>query len=218
MAINESAAPRSLRERQRQEREQLILDAAAQVFADKGYHQATIEEIAARVGIAKGTVYLHFPTKDDLLLALLERLARAFAEMVEHIAAQPLSARERLEQIVSHTYAQLHDRRVHLLLSLGDQPGVSRQRLEEHAALRAQTQRAMQGIRAILEQGQRAGEFDAHLPLGVMLHLFLALLSPRKYGHLIKDLDLPPAELARTVLRVYLCGILARPQEDRHHP
>lgn len=210
----ESAAPRSLRERQRQEREQLILEAAAQVFADKGYHQTTIEEIAAQVGIAKGTVYLHFPTKDDLLLALLERLACAFAEMVERIAAQPLSARERLEQIVSHTYTQLHDRRLQLLLGLGDQPGVSRRLLDEHAALRAQTQRAMASIRAILEQGQRCGEFDARLPLGMMLHLFLALLSPRKYGHLIKDLDLPPAELARTVMRMYLGGILARPEED----
>ena len=51
-------APRSLKEKQRQEREALILQAAEEVLMEKGYHETSIDEIAARVGIAKGTVYL----------------------------------------------------------------------------------------------------------------------------------------------------------------
>src|SRR5437868_1159254 len=66
-------APRSLKEKQRQEREALILKAAEDVLMEKGYHETSIDEIAARVGIAKGTVYLHFPSKEDLVVAIFER-------------------------------------------------------------------------------------------------------------------------------------------------
>lgn len=57
-------ATRSLKEKQRKERELLILEAAEEVMIEKGYHETSMEEIAARVGIAKGTVYLHFPSKE----------------------------------------------------------------------------------------------------------------------------------------------------------
>ena len=66
-------APRSLKEKQRQEREALILQAAEEVLMEKGYHETSIDEIASRVGIAKGTVYLHFPSKEDLVIAIFER-------------------------------------------------------------------------------------------------------------------------------------------------
>src|SRR5713226_1799238 len=67
-------APRvSLKEKQRQEREALILQVAEEVLLEKGYHEASIDEIASRVGIAKGTVYLHFPSKEDLVVAIFER-------------------------------------------------------------------------------------------------------------------------------------------------
>ncbi len=58
-------APLSLKERQRREREELILQVAEEVLLEKGYYEASIDEIAARVGIAKGTVYLHFASKED---------------------------------------------------------------------------------------------------------------------------------------------------------
>jgi AcrR family transcriptional regulator len=51
-----------------------ILDAAAQVFAAKGFHRATIKEIARAAGVADGTIYTYFQNKDDLLIGLLDRL------------------------------------------------------------------------------------------------------------------------------------------------
>jgi len=51
-----------------------ILEAAAAVFAEKGYQRATIKEIAARSGVAPGTIYLYFENKRDLLLAIADGL------------------------------------------------------------------------------------------------------------------------------------------------
>lgn len=51
-----------------------ILDAATQVFADKGFHAATVRDIARAAGLADGTIYLYFQNKTDLLLGILARL------------------------------------------------------------------------------------------------------------------------------------------------
>lgn len=55
-------------------RRKQILDAATQVFAEKGFHRATVKEIARVAGIADGTIYTYFASKDEVLLAILDRL------------------------------------------------------------------------------------------------------------------------------------------------
>ncbi len=66
-----------------------ILDAALDVFAGKGYHDAGVEEIAKASAISKGAVYLHFPNKRGVFIALVDRLAgwlldRADRSIAEH--------------------------------------------------------------------------------------------------------------------------------------
>lgn len=51
-----------------------ILDAATRVFAEKGFHRATIKDIARTAGIADGTIYTYFPSKTEVLFAILHRL------------------------------------------------------------------------------------------------------------------------------------------------
>src|SRR5436190_6238321 len=51
-----------------------ILDAATKVFAEKGFHRATIKDIARVAGIADGTIYTYFSSKTDVLLGILNRL------------------------------------------------------------------------------------------------------------------------------------------------
>ena len=51
----------------------LLLDAALKVFSRRGYHAASVEEIAAEAGFSKGAVYSNFSSKEDLFLALIDR-------------------------------------------------------------------------------------------------------------------------------------------------
>jgi AcrR family transcriptional regulator len=56
---------------------QRIIDAAAQLFAERHYHEVRMDDIAAKASVAKGTIYLHFKDKDDLYQALaLDNLKR----------------------------------------------------------------------------------------------------------------------------------------------
>src|SRR5262245_33008170 len=83
------AARRQTRERVREARQgayrSLILEAAERVFAQRGYGEAKVQEIAADAGVATGTVYAIFPSKEELYRAVhqqnLEELAKRYAEI-----------------------------------------------------------------------------------------------------------------------------------------
>lgn len=64
----------------RAEKETMILDAAERVFAARGYAAATVKDVAQEAGVATGTVYLYFPSKEELFLALIDRGTRAVLE------------------------------------------------------------------------------------------------------------------------------------------
>ena len=71
-------------------RQEKILDAALDVFAEHGYQQATVDEIAGAAQTSKGGVYFHFPGKDAIFLALLDRSASLLlARVGERVAAAP---------------------------------------------------------------------------------------------------------------------------------
>src|ERR1700687_1334032 len=97
-------APRSLKEKQRQERETLILQVAEEVLMEKGYYDTSIDEIAARVGIAKGTVYLHFSSKEDLVATIYVRDMQSFWQEVEADIEPAATPSARLKQLLSSMY------------------------------------------------------------------------------------------------------------------
>ena len=73
-------APRQARSRARREQ---LLSAAASVFARRGYADAAIDEIAREAETSKGGLYFHFPGKDALLLAVLDKTAALLRRKVE---------------------------------------------------------------------------------------------------------------------------------------
>jgi len=72
-----------------------IRRAATHVFATKGYHTATVSEIAKEAGVGKGTVYFYFASKEDVLLAILEHhfdQMVTLLERIEHLDTDPAEA------------------------------------------------------------------------------------------------------------------------------
>jgi AcrR family transcriptional regulator len=73
------------KERQEQTREELVT-AAARVFARRGYHKATVEEIAAQAGFSTGAVYSNFDGKEELFLAIADRQVQDRVAEIEAVA------------------------------------------------------------------------------------------------------------------------------------
>ncbi len=79
-----------------------ILDAATEVFAQKGFSKARMDDIAAESRLSKGALYLYFKSKDAIILALLDRMFRREMSALEVLQDEDVPARERLERLMEH--------------------------------------------------------------------------------------------------------------------
>ena len=77
-----------------------ILAAARRLMDQKGLDALTMDEIAQAAGVAKGTLYLYFENKDELIQALLSQVGEAIARDLEAILAKPAPPRDKLQQVV----------------------------------------------------------------------------------------------------------------------
>ena len=79
-----------------EDKRRVILDAALHVFAKRGYAAARISDIAAEAGVGKGTVYLYFASKEDLLMGVFEACVDDMLSMIDELAISGVSPAEGL--------------------------------------------------------------------------------------------------------------------------
>ncbi len=95
-------------QRRKAERPDELLDAALSLFVEKGYAATRIDEVARRAGVSKGTLYLYYASKEDLLKAVIRsRLSTPIAEAIETVAAHTGSTDELLTEVVAPWWAQV---------------------------------------------------------------------------------------------------------------
>jgi AcrR family transcriptional regulator len=121
-----------------QQRHQRILDAAVRVFSSKGYHGTLVDEIAAEAETSKGGVYFHFPNKQAIFLALLDRLANMLRERVEDAIKNepdPIERAETALRVVLETFGG-HRRlaRLFMVEALGAGPEFNERMIEIRAS------------------------------------------------------------------------------------
>jgi AcrR family transcriptional regulator len=128
----------------------VILDAAAQVFAERGYASATTAKVAARAGVSVGSLYQYFPNKDALLVALSERhVERSHAGIREVLNDEDLEGLS-LEGLVRRLVAamlelHLQEPDLHRLLfqEIPRQPAISKAKEESERALLRKLERLL---------------------------------------------------------------------------
>jgi len=133
--------PRTARGERRRE---LILDAAAAVFAERGYHAASIVDIAKRAEIAKSVIYDHFASKADLHTALIEAEMEA---LIAHVAAsvpapEAASHEERLRAGIDAFFSYVEQRPATWRLLVRDVPS-DPSLLEVHSRVQRQATQAV---------------------------------------------------------------------------
>ena len=79
--MNTAPPPTPARQRRKEARPQELLDAALALFVEKGFAATRSEEVAARAGVSKGTLYLYYPSKEELLKAVIEQ---TLSQLIAH--------------------------------------------------------------------------------------------------------------------------------------
>ncbi len=191
-----------------EERKRQILDAAATVFASRGYHRARTSEIAQKAGVAEGTIYKHFRNKEDLLLSLVGRVAM--------VSAPEVAAFDDADDLGSTLIALLTawldnlDRNRELLKAVAPEI-ITHRRLREGYL----QQFLLPTLGMFLPLLQRRLEtarlrtFDLRVALAVFSAGALGALVVNEYLDLPLGRRLPREELIREVVGLLLNGILA---------
>ena len=164
-----------------------ILDAAERLLGRYGYRKMTVEDIAAEAGIGKGTVYLSFPSKEEVVLGTVDRIVEAVCAEMTRVAAAKGDAPGRLRAMLMARVLIRFDRVSGYRASLNDLLSAIRasllERREQHFA------REIEILAKSIRDGQVAGEIAAGSPRRLARSILLATnnflpyaLSPRELG------------------------------------
>ena len=117
--MNEPRAEPSRRERQSAARATQILDAAAALFAERGFHRTTTRDIAEAADVAEGTLYNYFANKDELLIGIMQRLSASFSPALVPPDQASTNARERFASLleIRKTFQEMNLTRMQAVLS-----------------------------------------------------------------------------------------------------
>jgi AcrR family transcriptional regulator len=179
-----------------------ILAAAGEVFAEQGASAST-EEVARRAGVAIGTVFRHFPAKDDLLRAILKDLLHRLAEQVAALSTGGDPATALFEFFTSMVGQAAAKKTVIDLLA---EAGTDVQVAESAGALR-------DGVATLLIRAQHAGAVRADVQIGEVMALLISTCQGALQGAWSD-------ELQRRTLAVIFDGLSAAPRTYRetHQP
>ena len=97
-----------------------LLDATDRLLSRHGYKKMTIDDLAAEVGIGKGSVYLHFSSKEDIALSHIDRIIERLKNRLAEIAARPTSCERRLKDMLIERVIFRFDSVQHYTQSLND--------------------------------------------------------------------------------------------------
>ena len=162
---SESASP-TLRERIRETTAQAILAAAEEVVADQGLHSAHVGDIAARAGVAVGTLYNHFKDREALLTGLLEaRRAELLARLDQAVReAHDRPFRDKLQALLRAMLANAQDHRKLFSILWQAEMGSLQETLPSACHKPADLMREIFArVDKIMKQGLRDGEVRADM-------------------------------------------------------
>lgn len=202
-----SAVKVSFKAQMLQAREDAIIETVNRLLAEKGFEAMTVDEVAANVGIAKASLYKHFPSKEDLAAAAMVRVMQRAQAFLAQLPPEK-SALEKLRDVVRWTME---------LKLQGQMPSLPSQNSSLRTALMANTD-YMDGLMEVsdelggwIEAAQAAGQLNTKLPAIAVLYTLYAracdpVLEFLKMGNQHTD-----AQIVELVLSTCFDGLNARP-------
>lgn len=189
-----------------------LLDAAEEVFGEKGFHDTTLKEIAELAEFSVGSVYSFFENKDDLFLNVFLRRGAEFLPGMEEVVEGPGTPLEKLHALVDYQIGFFrrhpHFGRLYLRSASGNQGGPD---TPESPDLNANYQKAMDGQAALFAQGQKAGQLRDGDPV-VLGRLFTGLIiAYQSLDPAVVSDDVARERLSLDALHEIIDGAFRRP-------
>jgi len=159
----------NLKERQRQLREEVIIDTAYAMLGEVGYDAMSMDDLAARVGVSKATLYQHFNTKEEVAINVICRSLRIAIDDVRSQADQNEPAIQRLERCLITSYKRRLDfGQAGLVLPI--------MTVKKHPRYVAAMNDLIQLLEEVAEQARAEGAINPALNTCVIVRMALAMM------------------------------------------
>jgi TetR/AcrR family fatty acid metabolism transcriptional regulator len=156
--FSSEAAPKKARKAREGDKRERILRAATKVFARKGFYATKVSEVAKAAGVADGTIYLYFKSKDDLLVSLFEDRIMLLLQTLERALSERETSRDRLRCVIELQLGLLEGERdlaEVITVNLRQSTRLMKQYAAPKFLLYLDT------IARVIGEGQKAGDFRA---------------------------------------------------------
>ena len=203
---------RKTAQRNRNLKREAVIRAAARAFNLRGYHNTSIDEIAAALNVTKPTIYYYVANKEQLLLecvlAGLERVLEPF----RRARAADVTARTQLNQMIRH-YAEAIASEYGWCMVRAEDLGLAPASLWHIKRLKSEID---QGIRRLLEDGIRDGSLQVQ---DLKMTSFALAGALNWIAHWYREnQSMTPAEIAEAFIRIFNLGLAPRAGEGRSAP
>ena len=190
------------------DKHQRILDAATKVFAQRGFFQSKVSEIAKEAGVADGTIYLYFKNKDDLLISIFEVKMQEVISRFRDAIVDADDARSRLRMLIKMHLAEFQ---AHPDLAAVFQVELRQSSRFMREYKKGELKQYLDIIGEIVEQGQREGSFRSDIPMGLTKRLIFGTLDEVVSTWLLAGKRYDLEALADPMVDLFMRGIR---QED----
>jgi TetR/AcrR family fatty acid metabolism transcriptional regulator len=186
---------------------QQIIEAAVRVFARKGYFNSRVSDVAREAGIAAGTIYLYFKTKEDILITLFREKMAVFVSSMRWAIADDPDAVAKVRRLVHLHFEMLEGdpdlaEVVQVELRQGHKffRGASSQEIAAYFAL----------IGSVLEEGVGQGHFKSDLPVKVATKMLFGAMDQMATSWVLGKRGYRLVDTAPAVADLFLQGVAAR--------
>jgi AcrR family transcriptional regulator len=208
--MNVLAMPSTRRSASQRRRAPQIIDAAARVFAERGFHGATTQDIADVLGIRQASLYYYFSSKEAALELVCLRGVEGFFEAAKMIAARPERACKRLISLIESHLSPLVDRADFVKVFLNERqhlPRESRRRIGRWS-------RGLERIfEDVIKEGVAKGEFRADLDVRLATLAILGMCNAASSWQRKENIDVN--DIAEEFARLMTDGMGKRPTVRR---
>ena len=188
------------------DKRQAILRAAIKVFANSGYFNSKVADIAREAGVADGTVYLYFKSKEDILHSIFDRSVEEALGSAREQIKRVSDPKEKLRRIALLHLERLGADRDLAVVFQVELRG-STKFMEEFSA--AGFAEYLSLIRSTFEEGQRAGVFRSELNAKVVAKVLFGALDEMATNWILSKRRYKLAPMADQVLDIFLNGVIA---------
>lgn len=176
-----------------------ILDAAYELFGSGGFYETKMSEVAERAGIAKGTVYLYFKSKEELFMAVTRRDCEGFLEQLEGKLSTCSILTDKLSVIAEHHLFYYYERKQHTKLFFRA-PNNNPELVEYMAQFMEAYMQAV--VKVLLEGGASEPELMAEAYIGMLDRLKMDILFNPGFAE--EDAD----KRAKFAAKLFITGAL----------